>query len=420
MTTPVKLAYGHKHLVLDLPAGNLLGVFAPPSQFEGDDEAAIVQRALANPVHCLPLHDLVRPGQRVVVVTSDLTRPCPSDRLLPRLLDELSDAGVPDANVTVVAALGLHRPMTEEELTKMASPGVYRRVRVINHDPRDTVRLGITSRGTPVELFRPVVEADARVCLGNLEFHYFAGYSGGAKAILPGCASRLTVRANHAHIVQPTAVAGRLEENPIRRDLEEGAAMVGVDFVLNVLVDEEHRIVGAVAGDVHAAHRQGCKLVAQRGIVPVPRLADIVLVSVGGYPKDINLYQAQKGLDNAAHAVRTGGIIILVAECAEGLGNRIFEEWMTRGEPVDDILRRIKQEFVLGGHKAAAIAKQAQKARIFLVSHTLQGVALTGMEHHATVETALEAAFESLGTDARVAVLPQGGSVLPVPAGGRS
>lgn len=235
--------------------------------------------------------------------------------------------------------------------------------------------------------------------------------------MLPGCASRATVRANHAMMVRPEAAAGRLEGNPVRADIEEGAAMLGVDFILNVVADgARHRIVGAVAGDVTAAHRRGCEIVAQRGIVPIERRADVVLVSAGGYPKDVNLYQAQKALDNAAYAVRDGGILILVAECPEGLGNRTFEAWMADADTPDELLERIQREFVLGGHKAAAIAAVLKRASVYLVSALPDElVRQCGMVPWGDLAEALDAAWIALGSEASLLVLPQGGSVLPFP-----
>jgi nickel-dependent lactate racemase len=416
----VKLAYGHELLSVQVPRANLQAILTPKQGDDVADEGTILQESLANPIGTPRLRDLVHRGQKAVVVTSDLTRPCPSDLLLPPVLDELAAGGVPDADVTVVMALGLHRPMTEAEMEAAVGPEVYRRVQVVNHDPADCVRLGTTSAGTPVEIYRPVVEADVRVCLSNLELHYFAGYSGGAKAILPGCASRATLNANHAMMVRPEASAGRLAGNPVRADLEEGVAMLGVDFILNVVVggarpEARHRIIGAVAGDVTAAHRRGCDMVAERGIVPIDRRADIVLVSAGGYPKDVNLYQAQKALDNAAYAVRDGGVLILVAECPEGLGNRTFEDWMTAMSSPDELLERIQQEFVLGGHKAAAVAAVLKRASVHLVSALpAELVRQCGMIPFDDPSTALEVALGQTGPGASVLVLPQGGSVLPV------
>jgi nickel-dependent lactate racemase len=405
---------------VDLPDANLLGVLMPQQNGQAvapppRDEAMLVREALAHPLGAPRLGELAQPGQKIVIVTSDLTRPCPSERLLPPILEELAAAGIPDADVTVIVALGLHRPMSETELEAAVGAEVYRRLRVINHDPNDTVRLGVTSLGTPVEIYRPVVEADLRVCLGNLELHYFAGYSGGAKAILPGCASKATVTANHAMMVRPEAAAGRLEGNPVRDDLEEGVTMLGLKFILNVVVDARHRIVSAVAGDVTMAHRRGCEIVGGRGKVGIPELADIVLVSAGGYPKDLNLYQAQKALDNAAHAVRQSGILILAAECGEGFGNQTFESWMTNARSPQDLVDRIQQDFVLGGHKAAAIAAVLERASVYLVSALREEVVRRcGLTPFEDLPVAVEAALQALGPEASLLAMPQGGSILPV------
>jgi nickel-dependent lactate racemase len=411
----VDLPYGHEMLSVAVPRPSLQAILVPQESEESSSEARLLREALAQPIGTPRLRNLAEPGQGVVIVVSDLTRPCPSERLLPPVLDELAAAGISDDDVTVVAALGLHRLMTEAELKAAVGAEVYSRVRVINHDATDTIRLGVTSVGTPVEIYRPVVEADLRICLGNLELHYFVGYSGGAKAILPGCASKDTVTANHAMMVRPEAAAGRLEGNPVRADIEEGVAMLGVDFILNVVVDGQHRILEAVAGNVTAAHRRGCELVARRSVGELDQPADIVLVSAGGYPKDLNLYQAQKALDNAAYAVRDGGVLILVAECPEGLGNRTFEAWMMEADSPDALLERIQEEFVLGGHKAAAVAAVLKRVGVYMVSALPDDLARAcGMVPFDNLDAALGAALGMLGPDSSVLVMPQGGSILPV------
>jgi nickel-dependent lactate racemase len=329
-------------------------------------------------------------------------------------LEELAIAGISEEDIIIVMALGLHRSMSDPEIKTAVGEDICRRIRVINHDPNHTVGIGLTSAGTPIEIFRPVVNADLRICLGNLELHYFAGFSGGAKAVLPGCASETTIRANHARMVEPDATTGRLKGNPVRDDMEEGVGLLGVDFILNVLVNHQHQIIKAVAGDVIAAHRQGCRFVAQRCMVSIPQAADIALVSAGGYPKDVNLYQAQKALDNATNAVREGGIIVMVVECCEGYGNQTFESWMRGLCSPDDILARIQDDFVIGGHKAAAFARVLKRAEIYLVSNLqANAVQSCGMEPFQNVVDAVETALDVIGPAARVAVFPQGGSVLP-------
>ena len=416
-TKIIQLAYGDGHIDVQLPESNLMGVFNPVKSEDKKPQGSekdLIQQALKQPIGTQPLRQLVKKGDKVAIVTSDLTRPCPSERLIPPLLNELAAAGVPDEDIFIVLGLGLHRPMSEEEIDQALSPEIHQRIKVLNHDVQDTVRLGTTSRGTPVEFFRPVVEADFRICVGNLEFHWFAGFSGGAKAILPGCASKATVTANHAMMIEPKAAPGVIEGNPLRADIEEGVAMLGVDFILNAVVDREHKITNVVAGDVIAAHRKGCQLIAERGKVRVPEKADIVLASAGGFPKDINLYQSHKAMQNAFYFVKEGGIIILVAECREQMGNDLFEDWMFAASSPAEILTRIRGEFILGGHKAAALAAILDKVNVYLVSGLpailTERLFMTPFAHP---NDALKAALERSGENSRLLVLPEAVSTIP-------
>jgi nickel-dependent lactate racemase len=304
--------------------------------------------------------------------------------------------------------------MTSQETDQAIPPETRRGVPVINHDIENTLHRGMTSWGTPAEFFRPVVEADVRVCLGNLEFHWFAGYSGGAKAILPGCASKAAIHANHRLMVHPGVGSGRALGNPIREDMEEAVALMGIDFILNVVVDREHRVVGAVAGDWIAAHRQGCKMVDQRGKVGVPRKADIVIASAGGYPKDINLYQAHKGMEHASYFLRDDGMLVFLAECREGMGNEVFESWMLSASSPAEILDRIKREFTIGGHKAAGIARIQQRVSTSLISNLSDDlVRRLFMFPFKDSREALQSALNRLGPDSQVLVLPQSSSIIP-------
>jgi nickel-dependent lactate racemase len=269
-----------------------------------------------------------------------------------------------------------------------------------------------------VQVYRAAVEADWRIYVGNIEYHYFAGYTGGVKALLPGVCSLETIRANHSWMVHDSAAAGRIEGNPVREDLEEAAQFVGTAFLLDVVLDGQKRVAKAVAGDVTLAHREGCRTVDQLYRVPLERRADIVLASAGGWPKDVNLYQAHKALENAAFAVRDGGSIILVAECQEGLGHAVMEEWLTCGDSPDELLRRIRERFVLGGHKAAAMAKIRKRVQQILLVSALEDetVRAMGWVPSRTAEQALGMALSAMGHDALLAVMPHAGSTLPATA----
>jgi nickel-dependent lactate racemase len=416
----IPLKYGRQTRLIRLPEDGLrVAILTAGRAAAAGDEADRIRAALERPVESPRLRELASPGQRAVIVTSDITRPCPSARLLPFLLEELNRGGVPDEAISVVFGLGTHRPHSADERRALAGEAASRRVRCIDSDPADVVAVGTTRRGTPVEVFRPVLQADLRVALGVIEYHYFVGYSGGVKALVPGVCSERTIQHNHRRMTEPGAVTGNLEGNPVREDIEEAGALIGVHFILNVVLDEAHRIVAAVAGHPRAAHRAGCAKLDAFGRATLPRLADVVVVGAGGHPKDLNLYQAQKALDNARLAVRPGGTIVLVAECPEGLGSATFESWMQDPGGPDAILARIRREFVLGGHKAAAIALAMKRAAIYLVSALPEAEARRfGFVPFSGVEAALTAALATAGPRPFVAVMPDGASVLPAVQGG--
>ena len=410
----IELGFRDITLPVEVPERNLQAVLQP-SAIENDlDEAEIVRRALAQPIGTPRLCEIVKPGQKIVIVTSDITRPMPTARVMPFVLEELDRAGVRDEDVTLVFATGVHRKPPAEECRKLAGDLAYSRIRCIGSDNEDVAYLGRTSRGTEVEIMRLVVEADVRICLGNIEFHYFAGFSGGAKAIVPGCAARRTIKANHSLMMSPRSFAGNIADNPVRLDLEEAVDMRRPQFILNVVLDAHKHIKYAVAGDMIKAHRAGCEFLRNAYLCPIDAEADIVVASMGGSPKDLDLYQSQKAIDNAFHAVKPGGVIILAASCREGFGEKTFEAWFREAKTSDDLIRRIKADFQLGGHKAAAIAKTLAKAQIWLRSdlpdEVVRGAFLRPVSD---VQAALDKALAQAGADAKVIVMPYSGSTLP-------
>ena len=399
---------------VEVPEKNLLGVLHANEVELGLTGADEVRRALAEPIGTPRLREIVRPGEKIAIVTSDITRPMPTYKVMPALLDELYAAGACSGDITLVFALGSHRKHTDEERKRLAGERAFDEIACVDSDPGDCIHMGVTAAGTPVDVTRVVAEADRRICLGNIEYHYFAGYSGGAKAIMPGVSTRDAIQSNHRMMVRPEACAGALETNPLRMDIEEAGAICGIDFILNVVLSEHKEIIRAVAGHPVQAHRAGCAFLDTLYLKELSQGADIVLVSQGGAPKDLNLYQTQKALDNAKHAVKPGGVVILVGACQEGMGERVFEEWMTTSPSPRAMVERIGRDFQLGGHKAAAIAMTLEKAEIYLVSEMeddfVRSIFLTPQP---SVQTALDRAFEKLGPDATVLAMPYGGSTLP-------
>jgi nickel-dependent lactate racemase len=417
----LSIPYGDGELPFELPAANLLGVITPgrelgeeqelPSAPTEADEQAEIRRALAEPIGAPPLHELAAEARSAVIVVSDITRPCPSYKFLPALLDEL--APLPPERISILFALGGHRPHTPEEQRRLVGEEVASGgVRLLDLDAARCVPVGTTSRGTRLEVFKPYLDADLRICTGNIEHHYFAGFSGGAKAVMPGLCSHAAIRDNHSMMLAPAARAGSLEGNPVREDIDEAGGLIGVDFILNVVLDEQKRVIHAVAGRYLEAHREGVRLYDERFDLTVDAAADVVIASPGGMPKDINLYQAQKTLDNVAGAVRKGGTIILVARCHEGFGQKAFEEWMRTMDTPQVLVDRIQREFVLGGHKAAAIAGLLTEVDVYLVSEFPDEVVRSMcMQAFASVDEAVSAALARYGPEARFLVVPHGSRV---------
>lgn len=380
-----------------------------------ESEEAEVRRALENPIDSPKLREIVHPGEKIVIVTSDVTRPMPSWVVVPCVLDELEKAGVEDKDVTVVFGLGSHRKQTEEEMKRLVGEDVYNRVKCIDSDPDDVGHMGYCKNGTPVDIFRTVADADRRILLGNVEYHYFAGYSGGMKAIMPGVSSRDAIQANHKNMISPDSYAGHLEGNPVRDDIEEVYDFCPVDFIVNVALDDHKKIAFAAAGHHVTAHREACKFLDSIYKIKIDKPADVVIVSTGGYPKDINLYQAQKSIDNVKHAVREGGIMVLAASCKEGYGSDVFGRWIQQYDTPDERIAAIHEHFELGGHKSAALALVQKKCDIYMVTDMDDAmVTKANMTPFHDLQEAVDAALNRMGKDCSVYVVPIGGSTLPM------
>ena len=406
-----ELAFGKGVQTLNIPDGYEVKTLLPNEVEVALTNGEEVIRSLANPIGSGRLRDIVSAGETVVIITSDITRPVPSKYIVPHIIDELLAGGVKAPDITVVFALGSHRTHTEQEMRYLVGASVFEQVRCVDSNPDECVHLGTTKAGTPVDVFSTVVNADRRICVGNVEYHYFAGYSGGAKAIMPGVSTRSAIQANHSMMIRAEACAGAIEGNPVREDIEDVVRFIPIDFIVNVVLDEHKQIVHAAAGHHVDAHREACTYLDRMYKAHIIERADVVIVSPGGYPKDINLYQAQKALDNAKHAVKDGGTIILVASCKEGLGENTFERWMTQSESPQFMVEEIARNFELGGHKAAAIALVLQQSRIILVSDLDDAfVNRIFLEPQKDVQSALYAVLKDGDS---IIVMPFGGAILP-------
>lgn len=410
-----KYGSGKVHLSIDeaLVDGVIHVADYPPLE----DPAAELRRSFYAPIGGKPLDAIVRPGQTVAIIVNDATRIANTHVIVRVLLDELNRLGVPDENMCFVFALGSHRPMSDEEMEHELGADVFRRVKSYNSDctkDEDFKYFGTTQRGTPVWLHKRVVEADHIICTGSVLHHFFAGFGGGRKAVLPGVARKDTITANHSHMPEPDAKIGKLDGNPVYEDQIEGVALCPPSFLINVVLDASKRFLRVFSGHYIEAHKAACDFVNQVYGAEIEREADIVVASCGGYPKDINIYQMQKTMDNAWCAVRQGGVVIMLAECREGAGSQELEDTMRREKTPENIEKSLRANFVLGRHKAFAISRLTKKAEFILVSAMDPAYARMMLFTPAeSVEQALAIARAKVGQDAHILLMPDGSYTVP-------
>jgi nickel-dependent lactate racemase len=415
----INLAYGHAHRCIELPDDRTTVI--EPSHAPGlADERTAVLAALERPIGCAPLLDWIKPTDRLCIGFTDITRATPNDRLIPWLLQHL--AHVPREQITLLNSLGTHRPNTRAELEKLLTPAVVRDYRVLNHEPENPealVAFGQTRDGTPALINRHLAEADVRIITGFIEPHFFAGFSGGPKGIMPGLAGLETVMSNHGerNIRDPRSTFGVTQGNPIWEEMRDIALRVGPSFLLNVTLNEERGITGVFAGDLLAAHTAGCEFVRRAAMQRVKAPFEIVVTTNSGYPLDQNLYQGVKGMSAGARILQPGGTLILACECREGV---------PAASPLDQLLRSAAgPEEILallatpGFQRPEQWQAQIQaliqrKANVFLHSSLPDDIVRAAyLTPCHDIGAAVAARLQEFGPAARVAVLPQGPLTIP-------
>ena len=418
----VKLAYGQGHLSVDLP-DDVTTVIEPLHIVGLPHEKSAVLDALANPLSAKPLCDWIQPHNKICIAFTDLTRATPNERIIPWLLDYLeTNCAVARENITLLNQLGTHRPNTQAELERMLTPEVVRDYRVINHEPENPAEMkqfGVMHDGTPALINKHLANADVRIITGFIEPHFFAGFSGGPKGIMPGCAALETVMSSHdaANIGNPRSTFGITIGNPIWEEIRDVALRLGPSFLLNVTLNEFRQITGVFAGDLIEAHRTGYEFVRKSAMQRVKAPFDIVVTTNSGYPLDLNLYQGVKGMSAAARIVTENGTIILACECREGV---------PAGSPLDNLLRESKSSeemltrLTTAGHVRpeqwqAQIQALIQRRAEVLVHSTLPDDILekAHLKPCKDISATVREKLAKLGPGARVAVLPQGPLTIP-------
>ncbi len=414
----IDLAYGRGHLPVEFPDGRT--TLITPAHVPGlPDEQAAVRRALDAPVAAAPLREWLRPHSRICILFTDITRATPNDRLIPWLLEYLSDNGVRREQILLLNQLGTHRPNTRAELEQMLTPEVLRNYEVRNHEPENPaalVEVGRTRDGAPALLNRLVVEADVRIVTGFIEPHFFAGFSGGPKGIMPGVAGLETVMSNHGmrHINDPRSSFGITTGNPLWEEIRDIALGAGRSFLVNVTLNETRAITGVFAGDLIAAHQQGCEFVRQSAMQACREPFEVVVTTNSGYPLDQNLYQGVKGMAAGARVLKPGGTLILACECSDGVPTGSSYERMLHAasEPaavlssLDPLHARPEQ------WQAQIQALVQQKARVLLHSSLPEATVLRALLEPCP-DIGAEVRRLTAGNQAAVAVLPYGPLTVP-------
>jgi len=414
----MKLKYGKEEIRLPIEDKNVIKIVNLKKHKVILYPENRLKNLLKNPMGCPSLKELIfqKKASKILIIVNDITRPTPYEVILPPLLDELHQIGIKKENIIFMVATGIHRSNSPEEIKKMFGEDIFSTYKFINHNCDDSRQkdLGNLESGNKLWVDPMVSDIDFIITTGVIVPHYFAGFSGGRKSILPGICGRKTIESNHAQMVHHNARAGNLKGNPVHQEMQEAAEKVGVDFNINVITDENHHIVEIVAGELLTSWLQGVEICKKIYLCPIKKKADVVIASAGGYPKDINVYQAQKALNNAYQAVKPGGTIILLAECPEGYGEDIFERWIEEANSIDDILSRLNKKFVLGGHKAFGIARVAKEVEVILISSLPQDkvrkLYFIPMEN---ISQATEYVKDKYGEDFQAYILPSGNTVVP-------
>jgi len=415
----VKLPYGNRHLEVNIPDTNLLNILHPNELSPEKTAEGYVQQALKAPMGNPTLSQLAEPGQQVAIVVDDNTRPCPTRDMMPSVLSELRNKGVKDDDVTVIFSTGTHRTVRHDEAQRLLGGNFADVLAYESNECKGDhfTAVGTTSRGTNVKINNTYVDADLRILLGDVEIHYFAGYGGGRKSVLPGISHYSTIQDNYTTtFFHPQARPGILDGNPLYENMTEAARLAHPHFCLNVVQNARHEMVGAFAGDFDMVLRKGAEVVDKMFKVHTTQKADIVVTAADGTPHDINLYQAYKAIHLARNVVKEGGIILLAAECPEGHGSEAYHYWMDHFGTADEMQKELSKEFVPGGHKAYFHARALEHAQFFIVSDMDRTMLekVFRMSVFATIDDAVEEALRVKGHDASILVIPQGTTLLPV------
>jgi lactate racemase len=415
----IELGYGHRSIRFEYDARRF-DILAPSEDHARALTDAEVNEALAAPIESPPLEDVVTGGDSVLIVCSDATRATGSAQIINLLVRRLIENGIQPGNIAVIFATGIHRAVRAEEKIELLTSFIAQRIRTIDHDaydPSQLVQIGTTERGAPIEVNRALQEFSKVIVTGGVGFHYFAGFTGGRKSICPGLASAQTIEATHMLALdfdrggrRARVGAGLLDGNAVSEECERVAGMINPAFAINAIVGEQGRVEKIFAGHWRAAHRRGCADYLNSHSARIAEKREVVIVSCGGAPYDINMIQAHKALDMAAHACKDGGTIVFLAECVDGLGRADFMKWF-ESENSRALENRLRDAYEVNGQTAWALMTKTERFRVYIVTE-LSEEQTRGMRMIRV--RSIDEALTSVSADAKGFVMPRGAALLPV------
>ena len=365
-----ELKYGAEKIAINVPKEQIISVLSGRHMLPLRDPLSAIWAALQEPIDTPPLKQVIKKSERVAIIVSDFTRATKADLFLPVLVDQLNEIGIPDKDIFIVFGNGTHPFHTREKQEQIVGKEIANRIQMFDHDCRDEtnlISLGKTSRGTPFKVNKKFYEADRKILTGSITYHYFAGFGGGRKAILPGISGFETIQTNHRLSMRPECTTAALDNNPLSLDMEEAAKMVKPDFILNTVLNENKEICGVFAGDLMAAHRAGCQFINEYAMVRIDRKAELVIAAAGGGGMDMNYVQSHKAMENASFALKEGGVMILLAEAAEGFPSEVYLKYINLGS-AQSIHDELERNFTIPGHTVYATLFKSEKFKIIWVS----------------------------------------------------
>ncbi|HXT63037.1 MAG TPA: nickel-dependent lactate racemase [Pyrinomonadaceae bacterium] len=414
----IQLGYGREIIDFEYDPGRF--EVLTTSQHSKRLTDAEIGEAFDHPIQSPPLEELIEAGDEVLIVTSDATRATGSAQIVNLLVRRLIQNGIAPPDITIIFATGIHRPVRDEEKADLLTPFIAQRIRIINHDAYDAtnlIQIGVTADGVPIEVNRALKDSAKVILTGGVGYHYFAGFTGGRKSVCPGLASAATIEATHMLALdferggrRSGVATGLLRGNAVSEECERVAALINPTFAINTIVDDKGAIERVFTGHWRTAHERACAAYADAHSLTIPEKRDLVIVSCGGLPYDINMIQAHKALDMAAHACSEGGTIILLAECADGLGRSGFLKWF-EAEDSGALESRLREKYEVNGQTAWALLTKAERFRVHMIT-SLDDDAVSKMRMFPARD--LSSVLSAIPPDANGYIMPRGAALLPV------